>query len=221
MWVYKNLGTQNYLSVWQAMQQFTQERTETTPDEFWIVQHPPVFTQGQAGKPEHLLNAHNIPVIQTDRGGQITYHGPGQLVIYCLIDLTRLNIHTRQLVLKIEQSIINTLKILGIESIGNREAPGVYVPDLKGDKKIASIGLRVKQGRSYHGLSLNVDNDLTPFSYINPCGIKDQEVTNLQKLGCKKTIAEVEKILLEKLAGEFSLLPTLSQNSREEALLKL
>lgn len=212
MWVCKNLGIQEYLPVWQAMQQFTQERDATTADEFWVVQHQPVFTQGQAGKPEHLLDAHDIPVVQTDRGGQITYHAPGQLVIYCLIDLTRLNIHTRQLVLKIEQSIINTLKHLGIESTGNREAPGVYVKN----KKIASIGLRVKQGRSYHGLSLNIDNDLTPFSYINPCGIKDLEVTSLQKLACPKLISEIEQILLKNLVNEFYPHPTLSQNGRGE-----
>ena len=209
MWVYKNLGLQEYLPVWQAMQQFTQARTVETPDEFWIVQHQPVFTQGQAGKAEHLLATHDIPIIQTDRGGQVTYHGPGQLVIYCLMDLNRLKLNTREFVIKIEQAIIKTLKNFGIESIGNREAPGVYVSHLNQAKKIASIGLRVKQGYSYHGLSLNVDNDLTPFSYINPCGIKDLEVTSLQKLDCKKTITEVEKILLEKLASEFYPCPTL------------
>jgi lipoyl(octanoyl) transferase len=203
MWVCKNLGLQAYLPVWQAMQQFTQERTEKTPDEFWIVQHPPVFTQGQAGKAEHLLDAHDIPVIQTDRGGQVTYHGPGQIVIYCLVDLNRLKLNTREFVIKIEQAIINTLKNFGIESIGNREAPGVYIPNLNQTKKIASIGLRVKQGYSYHGLSLNVDNDLTPFSYINPCGVKNQEVTNLQQLGFKKSIEAVEKILTENLISEF------------------
>jgi lipoyl(octanoyl) transferase len=202
MWAYKNLGIQQYLPVWQAMQTFTQERTEKTPDEFWIVQHEPVFTQGQAGKPEHLLNAHDIPVVQTDRGGQITYHGPGQLVIYCLVDLTRLKLNTREFVVKIEQAIIATLKNFGIDSVGNREAPGVYVPNLNQAKKIASIGLRVKQGRSYHGLSLNVENDLTPFSYINPCGIKDLEVTSLQQLGCQKSIIEVEKVLIENLVKE-------------------
>lgn len=194
----KILGVQPYLPVWQAMQQFTQERTAETPDEFWIVQHEPVFTQGQAGKPEHLLDAHDIPVVQTDRGGQITYHGPGQLVIYCLIDLNRLKLNTREFVLKIEHAIINTLKIFTIDSIGNREAPGVYVQN----KKIASIGLRVKNGRSYHGLSLNVDNDLTPFSYINPCGIKKLEVTSLQQLGSDKSMIEAEQILLRNLTQE-------------------
>jgi len=197
--IVKNLGLQSYLPIWRAMQQFTQQRTAETPDEFWLLQHEPVFTQGQAGKPEHLLDAHNIPVVQTDRGRQITYHAPGQLVIYCLIDLTRLNLHTRQLVLKIEQSIIDTLRILGIDAHGNRDAPGVYV----GESKIASIGLRVKQGRSYHGLSLNIDNDLTPFSYINPCGIKNQTVTRLHDLNISASISEVENLLVKNLQQQF------------------
>ena len=191
----KYLGRQPYETIWRDMQTFTAERTESTPDEFWLLEHEPVFTLGQAGKPEHIFNAHNIPVIQTDRGGQVTYHGPGQLVGYCLFDLKRLGLNTRELVVKIEQCIIDVLASFDIKAAGDREKPGVYV----NGEKIAALGFRVKNNATYHGLSINVNNDLTPFSYINPCGIKDQKITSLKMLGKNVSLEEVRERLVQKL----------------------
>jgi lipoyl(octanoyl) transferase len=169
------LGVQGYEIVWQQMQDFTFSRTANTPDELWVLQHEPVFTLGQAGKKEHILDAHGIPVINCDRGGQVTYHGPGQLVIYLLIDVRRRRTGVRELVDLIEKSIAALLNDYGITSQTQPRAPGVYVDG----KKIAALGLRIKQGCSYHGLSLNIDLDLQPFSYINPCGYKGLQVTQL------------------------------------------
>ncbi|PCI70644.1 MAG: octanoyltransferase [Piscirickettsiaceae bacterium] len=171
----RQLGTQDYLSTWQSMKDFCNNRSATTADEVWFVEHPPVYTQGVSGKPEHILNAHDIPVVQSDRGGQVTYHGPGQLVMYVLFDIQRLNIGVRTLVDILEASTINVLKQYGLIAVAKKDAPGVYI----NDKKIASLGLRVRKGSSYHGLSLNVDMDLTPFSFINPCGYEGLEVTQL------------------------------------------
>ena len=160
------------------MSDFTNQRTPDTPDQLWLVEHPPVFTQGQAGKAEHLLFPSDIPVVQTDRGGQVTYHGPGQLVAYPLLDLRRLNIGVRELVTRIEQTIVATLAYYGIESVAKPDAPGVYV---NGDK-IASLGLRVRRGCSFHGLALNVDMDLSPFQRINPCGYQGLAMTQIRVL---------------------------------------
>ncbi len=160
------------------MTDFTNQRTTETPDQLWLVEHPPVFTQGQAGKSEHLLFPGDIPVVQTDRGGQVTYHGPGQLVAYPLLDLRRLNIGVRELVTRLEQTVIATLAHYGIESAAKPDAPGVYV---KGDK-IASLGLRVRRGCSFHGLALNVAMDLSPFQRINPCGYQGLAMTQMQDL---------------------------------------
>ncbi len=157
------------------MRDFTLSRTASTPDELWVLQHEPVFTLGQAGKREHILDAHGIPVCNSDRGGQVTYHGPGQLVIYLLIDVRRRRTGIRDLVDLIENSIVALLKDYGIASNTRPRAPGVYVDD----KKIAALGLRIKQGCSYHGLSFNIDMNLQPFSYINPCGYEGLEVTQL------------------------------------------
>jgi lipoyl(octanoyl) transferase len=162
----KNLGRVDYEPTWQAMLAFTVARTSDTPDEIWIVEHPPVFTLGQAGKPEHLLIDIGIPVVKIDRGGQITYHGPGQVVLYLLLDLQRLKIKVRELVTAIEQAVIDFLAAYGVTADRLAGAPGVYV----GDAKIAALGLKIKNGCSYHGLSLNVDMDLHPFTAINPCG---------------------------------------------------
>jgi lipoyl(octanoyl) transferase len=178
---------QPYEKIFHAMKSFTETRDQTTPDEIWFLEHEPVFTQGQAGKAEHLLNAHGIPVVQTDRGGQITYHGPGQLMMYTLFDLKRLELNTRELVILLENSVIDVLKTFDIDAYADREKPGVYV----NNEKIASLGLRVKNDRSYHGLCLNVNNDLTPFSYINPCGIKNQKVTSLKTLGIHLSFQKV------------------------------
>lgn len=168
----------DYLPVWQAMRSFTENRQPDTPDELWLLSHRPVFTQGQAGKPEHLLNPGDIPVVQIDRGGQVTYHGPGQLVAYLMIDVRRAGTGVRELVESIEQSVIDMLAGFGIAAQSQRKAPGVYV---KG-AKIAALGLRIRHGRSYHGLSVNVDMDLSPFCRINPCGYEGMAVTQLRDL---------------------------------------
>ena len=173
-----NLGQQDYQTSWQAMSDFTNQRTPETVDQLWLVEHPPVFTQGQAGKAEHLLFPGDIPVVQTDRGGQVTYHGPGQLVAYPLLDLRRLNIGVRELVTRIEHTIVATLAHYAIESAAKADAPGVYV---NGDK-IASLGLRVRRGCSFHGLALNVDMDLSPFGRINPCGYQGLAMTQIRDL---------------------------------------
>ncbi len=172
------LGLQPYELIWQQMLEFTLNRTPSTPDELWFLQHEPVFTLGQAGKPEHILNAHDIPVLKSDRGGQVTYHGPGQLIVYLLINVRKNKLGIRQLVDLIENSIIRVLAEYEIAGKTKSRAPGVYVDQ----KKIAALGLRIKQGCSYHGLSFNIDMDLTPFSYINPCGYAGLETTQLVDL---------------------------------------
>ncbi len=175
----KTLGLQPYESTWQAMRDFTEQRQENTPDELWIVEHPAVLTQGLNGKAEHLLQTlHDIPLVQTDRGGQITYHGPGQLVIYVLFDLKRAKLGVRALVTLIEESIIEYLHQLGIMANAHTDAPGVYV----NQQKIASLGLKIRKQRSYHGLALNVDMDLSPFKLINPCGLNGMLMTQLSDL---------------------------------------
>jgi len=177
--IIRQLGLQDYQKTWQAMRDFTEKRGASTADEFWLVQHPSVYTQGLSGKAEHLLNPQTIPVVQTDRGGQVTYHGPGQLILYPLIDLKRKNLGIRALVSALENSTIALLKQYGLQAYARADAPGVYI----NEEKIASLGLRVRRGCSYHGLSLNVDLDLTPFDGINPCGQSGLSVTSLAKLG--------------------------------------
>lgn len=171
----KQLGRTDYETVWELMKQFTRQRDEHTADELWITEHNAVYTQGLNGRKEHLLSASDIPVVQSDRGGQVTYHGPGQLIIYCLLDLNRLGIGIRQLVTTIEMAIISLLKAYHIDAYAKKDAPGVYI----GQAKIAALGLRIRKGYCYHGLSLNLDMDLSPFSGINPCGYKDLEVTQM------------------------------------------
>jgi len=175
----RNLGQQEYLSCWKKMQEYTLARDKSSADEIWIVEHPAVFTQGLNGKPEHLLQVSDIPLVNADRGGQITYHAPGQLIVYTLIDIKRRQVGVRQLVTLIEQAMIDTLAQYGLQAIAKAKAPGVYIAD----KKIGSVGLRIKKGCSYHGLSLNNHMDLTPFNYINPCGYQDLQVTQLADLG--------------------------------------
>ena len=174
----KHLGRVEYEPTYQAMVAFTDTRTDETVDELWIVEHPPVFTQGMAGKPEHLLQHSPIPVIQVDRGGQITYHGPGQLVVYTMIDFKRRHITVRDLVSRLENRIIATLAHFGIEAHNDPKRPGVYV----GERKIASLGLRIKRGSVYHGLALNINMDLTPFHQINPCGYAGLEMVQMAEL---------------------------------------
>jgi lipoyl(octanoyl) transferase len=177
--IIRQLGVQGYQTVWHAMQDFTLQRDSNTPDELWIVEHPAIYTLGLNGKREHLLNTGDIPVIQSDRGGQVTYHGLGQVIIYTLLDIKRCHINIRQLVSLLEQTMIDTLADYHIEANAKPEAPGVYVQD----KKIGSIGIRIKNSCSYHGLSFNNQMDLTPFNYINPCGYKNLQVTQLADLG--------------------------------------
>ncbi len=174
----RHLGEVDYQKTWQKMQDFTNSRQQGTVDELWFLQHPPVYTLGKNGKLEHVLNSADIPVINSDRGGQVTYHGPGQIVVYTLLDLNRLKIGVRQLVTVIEQSVIDLLAGYGVDSNARRDAPGVYV----NNAKIAALGLRVRKGCSFHGLALNVDMDLEPFSRINPCGYEGLEVTQLKNL---------------------------------------
>ncbi len=178
--IIRQLGVQPYEDVWQKMQQFTDERNIDTADEIWLVEHPSVYTQGATGRPEHLLQLTDIPVVQSDRGGQITYHGLGQQVMYVLIDLKRLkatgvNLSVRDLVSALEQSVISTLADYGIESYAKKDAPGVYIEG----KKICSLGLRIRRGCSFHGLAFNIQMDLTPFQFINPCGYAGLQMTQL------------------------------------------
>lgn len=193
--IIRNLGQRDYVPVWREMQAFTAARTQDTPDELWIVEHPPVFTLGLNGKAKHLLNPGDIPVIKVDRGGQVTYHGPGQLVMYTLLDIQRRHLGVKELVRFIEQAIIALLADYGIQAEGREDAPGVYVAGAK----IAALGLRVKKGRTYHGLALNIRMDLSPFSQINPCGYVGMTVTQTRDLGISASLPELRDHLLEHL----------------------
>ena len=173
------LGRVDYEPTWRAMQRFTDERGPDTPDEIWLLEHPPVFTLGLAADPSHVLAPGDIPVVQIDRGGQVTYHGPGQLVAYPLVDVKRLGISVRGLVTALERAVIDYVAGFGITAVGRRDAPGVYVDG----RKLAALGLRIRRHASYHGLALNVDMDLAPFSRINPCGMAGLEITQLKDLG--------------------------------------
>lgn len=202
----RQLGRRDYTPVWQAMQRFTQQRTNDTADEIWLLEHPPVYTLGLNGKQHHVLNAGDIPLIQTDRGGQVTYHGPGQLVAYLLFDLKRHDLGVRSLVSLIEQSIIDLLAGYGIPAINRQDAPGVYVEDAK----LAALGLRIKRGCSYHGLSLNVDMDLEPFSRINPCGYEGLAVTQLRSLGISDSMDKIASTLLNHIASQLGYHPDIT-----------
>ena len=191
----RRLGRCDYAVAFEAMRAFTDRRDAETPDELWWLEHPPVFTQGMAGKAEHVLTPGDIAVIQTDRGGQITYHGPGQLVVYCLLDLRRLGLGARALVTALEQTAIELLADHGVLARARADAPGVYVADAK----VASLGLRVRQGRCYHGLSLNVAMDLEPFGRINPCGYPGLRVTQLRDLGLDPSLDAAAADLLPRL----------------------
>src|SRR5450432_95242 len=183
----RRLGLQAYEPIWRDMQRFTNQRDETTRDEIWLVEHPPVFTLGMKGRREHLLSPGDIPVLQIDRGGQVTYHGPGQLVVYPLIDIRRLHLGVRQLVIALERAVIDMAGELGITAICRRDAPGVYVDGAK----LASVGLRIRRGASYHGMALNVSVDPRPFERINVCGYKDLRVTRLADLGVHADVNQV------------------------------
>jgi len=209
--IVKQLGQVDYLPTFEAMQAFTVNRDASTPDELWLLEHPPVFTQGLAGKPEHILQTSDIPIVQIDRGGQVTYHGPGQLVAYLLLDLRRHKLGVRDLVRLLENSVIGVLAEDGITAYGKVDAPGVYV-QLKNEwgeyeAKIASLGLRIKNGCCYHGLALNVSMDLAPFSLINPCGYQGLQVTRMVDLGINKTPADLFGKMADKILQQIKQLP--------------
>jgi len=192
----RKLGLAEYEPTWRAMRDFTAGRTADTPDEIWLLQHPPVYTLGVAGKPEHLPRVeHGIPVVRSDRGGQVTYHGPGQLVIYLLLDMRRRGLSVRPLVRMMEQAVIDVLAVFGIAAHGRNDAPGVYV----GEAKIAALGLRIRNGCCYHGLALNVDMDLSPFDAINPCGYPGLAVTQTRDLGITEALDALSGKLIEHL----------------------
>jgi lipoyl(octanoyl) transferase len=197
--VLRRLGQVPYASTWQQMQDFTNSRDDQTADEIWLLEHAPVFTQGQAGKAEHVLNAGDIPVVQADRGGQVTYHGPGQLVVYLLLNLRRKSLGVRDLVDLMEQSVVELLGEHGIEAYPRPDAPGVYV----GDAKICSLGLRVRRGCSFHGLALNLDMDMEPFLRINPCGYAGMAMTQLASLvpglDVAEAVSRMGDILIKKI----------------------
>nr|WP_211368339.1 lipoyl(octanoyl) transferase LipB [Pseudoxanthomonas gei] len=197
----RELGRQPYEPVWRAMQRFTDARGEAMPDEIWLVEHDPVFTLGQAGKPEHVLAAGDIPVIQVDRGGQVTYHGPGQIVAYPLFDLKRMKVGVREYVQRIEQSIIDTAAEWNIHAERKEGAPGVYVAGAK----VAALGIRVRRGCTFHGLAFNIAMDLEPWHRINPCGYQGLQVTTLADLGGPSGMDAVKPVLLANLAKQFGL----------------
>ena len=199
----RELGRQPYEKVWHAMQAFTDARGPDTDDEIWLVEHDPVFTQGQAGKAEHLLAPGDIPVVPVDRGGQVTYHGPGQIVAYPMVDLRRLGIGVRELVCRIEQAIIDTLDEFGISAERREGAPGVYVDGAK----IAALGLRVRRGCSFHGLAFNIAMDLSPYQRINPCGYQGLAITQVVDLGGPSQPAIVAPVLVRELCRQLRLVP--------------
>lgn len=196
--VIRQLGRIAYAETFERMQALTRRRGPDTADEIWFLEHDPVFTQGQAGRPEHLLNTGDIPVVQSDRGGQVTYHGPGQLVVYFLLDLNRLGFGIRSLVARLEQAIIDTLAEFHIQSRARRDAPGVYVDEAK----IASLGLRVRNGYTYHGIAINIGMDLAPFLRINPCGYQGMQMTQISALGGPKQLKPVADRLLPHLCQQ-------------------
>ncbi|HHU94513.1 MAG TPA: lipoyl(octanoyl) transferase LipB [Alcaligenaceae bacterium] len=203
----------DFETIWQAMRDYTNVRTADSPDEVWLLEHPPVYTLGQAGKPEHILNPQSIPVVKTDRGGQVTYHGPGQLIAYCLIDLRRQGLYVREYVARLEDAIIATLAHFDLPSQRKDNAPGVYVQGrqvlnnlYQPDElvKIAALGVKIRNGRSYHGLSLNVDMDLSPFAGINPCGYAGLGTTDMRSCGQSLTLSQVGQVLSLQLKHQFS-----------------
>jgi lipoyl(octanoyl) transferase len=195
-------GQIDYQSAWQAMIDFTAQRSAATPDELWLCEHPPVYTLGLAGRAEHLLYDNGIPLVRIDRGGQITYHGPGQAVIYLLIDLARRGLRVRELVHRIEQAVIDLLAENGVEAVRMDGAPGVYVAHGKSLAKIAALGLRVRRNGCYHGLSLNVDMDLAPYAAINPCGYAGMAVTQMRDLGITLSPAQAAEALAGHIAAQ-------------------
>lgn len=202
--IVRDLGRVGYEETWHRMQSFTLEREGDCVDELWLLEHERVFTQGQAGKAEHVLAPGDIPVVKVDRGGQVTYHGPGQLVAYVLLDMSRIGSDVRKLVSALEQSVVNVLSEHQIESAPRPDAPGVYV----GDKKICSLGLRIKKGKSFHGLALNIDMDLEPFRRINPCGYAGMEMTQVSDFISQPDMAQIKAQWVEAFTNQLGMTPT-------------
>lgn len=207
--IIRQLGVEPYEPTWQKMQHFTDQRDESTPDEIWLLEHEPVFTQGQAGKAEHLLNPGDIRVVQVDRGGQVTYHGPGQLVIYLLLNLRRHKLGVRDAVTMMEEAVVETLRSFGIESYAKPDAPGVYVDE----QKIASLGLRVRKGCTFHGLALNIDMDMEPFLRINPCGYAGMQMAQLGALVPGADPQEVRRRMIDYFVSKIGYTLVLNKNS--------
>lgn len=207
--IIRQLGVEPYEPTWQKMQHFTDQRDESTPDEIWLLEHEPVFTQGQAGKAEHLLNPGDIPVVQVDRGGQVTYHGPGQLVVYLLLNLRRHKFGVRDAVTMMEEAVVETLRSFGIESYAKPDAPGVYVDE----QKIASLGLRVRKGCTFHGLALNIDMDMEPFLRINPCGYAGMQMVQLGALVPGVDPQEVRRRMIDYFVSKIGYTLVLNKNS--------
>ena len=195
------LGQVPYEETWHRMQEYTDQRGLDDPDQIWLLEHPPVFTQGQAGKEEHLLNTGDIPVVKVDRGGQVTYHGPGQLVVYLLLNVKRLDIGVRQLVTLMEEAVTDALQRSGVDAYAKPDAPGVYVAIDGADAKIASLGLRIRRGCSFHGLALNLDMDMMPFLRINPCGYQGMRMTQLKELAPQVTPEQATQWVLNYLVA--------------------
>lgn len=200
--IVRSLGRQEYEPLWRAMQRFTDQRDQSSPDEIWFTEHPPIFTLGLNASREHLLAPGDIPVIQIDRGGQVTYHGPGQLMIYPLIDLKRAKFGVRDLVTALERTVVDLAASFDIDAAARADAPGVYVEG----RKLASVGLRVRRGASYHGMALNIDVDLAPFSRINPCGFSNLELTDLNRLGVSESMQDITDRVLKHLLGHLGFL---------------
>lgn len=208
----RNLGLQSYLPIWEKMKSFTDERNEHSADEIWVLEHEAVFTQGQAGKEEHLLATGDIPVVPVDRGGQVTYHGPGQLMMYVLLDIRRRKLGVRDLVSALENCIVVSLEPYGINAYAKKDAPGVYVDE----QKICSVGLRIRKGCSFHGLALNIDMDLGPFQRINPCGYAGLEMTDSKRLHGIQTIAEAKQQIVENFCKLLNLHPLIHKEGFNE-----
>jgi lipoyl(octanoyl) transferase len=197
--IVRHLGMRDYEATWRAMQAFTNARSGETPDEVWLTGHPPVYTLGLAGRREHLLRDNGIPVIKVDRGGQVTYHGPGQLVCYLLVDLRRARLGVRDMVCRIEDAVIEWLASLGVTAYGKRDAPGIYVREDGIESKIGSLGLKVRNGCTYHGVAVNVAMDLSPFTDIDPCGYPGLRVTQVANFGVSRTVAQAGDELAPRL----------------------
>ena len=210
--IVRDLGSQSYLPIWQKMQQYTDARDNNSHDEIWLLEHEAVFTQGQAGKAEHVLAPGDIPVVEVDRGGQVTYHGPGQLMMYTLLDIRRRKLGLRHLVSALEDAIVLTLEDSGVNAYAKKDAPGVYV----NDKKVCSVGLRIRKGCSFHGLAFNVDMDLSPFSRINPCGYAGLEMIDSKRLMGPNTMAQAKQIVVKHFSDLLNIHPLVYKEGFDE-----